>query len=645
MKNNILFILFTCCAMGFAQKKNLSADKNFESLWYKKAAQQYEEIISKGDHSQEVLQKAGDAYFFNTDMKNAHRWYAELFANYENVIAPTYFFRYIHSLKGIGNYTLAKALMKIHGNKLNADGYDVAQLGVNDEGLDMLLNKQPQFLVTNLSINTKMADFGTAYYKDKIVFASNRDSLNLKSRLYKWNNQPWLNLFVADTTQKGTDMKNIAPFSKNINTKYHEAMAAFGNNGNRIYFTRNNYTDKKVRTDEEGFNHLKLYYADFVNDKWTTANEVPFNSEDYSVGQPALSADGKKLYFVSDMPGGIGDTDIFVVDVLEGDKFSTPKNLGDVINTSGREMFPFLTKNKLYFSSDGHLGLGGLDVFESEIEPEFSEPVNLAKPLNSNKDDFAYIVNEDTRRGYVSSNREGGVGDDDIYSFERLEEKCGQTVKGTVLRKSNDQSISNVSVQLFDEKGTLLVETETDAFGAFDFANTLDCATAHQIKISKEGYVSDQKDFMTTDVLDSVNNLQLFMAKELNKLIVNENGVLKIKIDNIYFDLNKAEIRPDAAQELNKIVEVMKEYPKMTIKIEAHTDARGRDSYNKYLSDKRAKSTAKYITTQGIESGRIESAIGYGEDRVLNRCKNRVKCTNAEHDVNRRSEFIIVSLD
>ncbi len=261
MKNNILYIVTMFCAISFAQDKYSAADKSFESLWYKKAAKQYEEIIAKGDRSQEVLQKIGDAYFFNTDMQNANKWYGELFANYEKVISPEYIFRYIHSLEGIGNYTLAKALMKIHAKELKTDDFNVAQLYENDDSLDDLLNKQPQFFVTNLSINTKVADFGTTYYKDKIVFASNRDSLNLRTRVYKWNDQPWLNLFIADTTLKGTDLKNITPLSKNINTKYHEAIAAFGNKGNRIYFTRNNYTNKEVRTDDDGFNHLKLYYA------------------------------------------------------------------------------------------------------------------------------------------------------------------------------------------------------------------------------------------------------------------------------------------------------------------------------------------------------------------------------------------------
>ena len=191
----------------------------------------------------------------------------------------------------------------------------------------------------------------------------------------------------------------------------------------------------------------------------------------------------------------------------------------------------------------------------------------------------------------------------------------------------------------------MIAACNTDAYGAFSFENILDCEECYSIEVSKEGYDGVSEEFSTGKVLGETNNVPLIMTKELNKLIVMENGVLKIKIDDIYFDLNKADIRADAAQELDKIVEVMKEYPKMVIKIESHTDSRGSDRYNEKLSDRRAKSTGNYIISQGIESNRIESAIGYGEKRLLNHCSNGVRCSNSEHDINRRSEFIIVSLD
>ena len=226
-----------------------------------------------------------------------------------------------------------------------------------------------------------------------------------------------------------------------------------------------------------------------------------------------------------------------------------------------------------------------------------------------------------------------------------MEETCEQTVKGSVVRTVNAQPIVNVNVELLTLNGEVLGQTMTDPYGTFQLDIALDCESDYMLKVSKKGFESSKKSFSTSKEKDLVNNVSMEITKELNKLIVKEDGVLRIKIDNIYFDVNKAEIRSDAAQELNKIVEVMKEYPNMIIKIEAHTDSRGSDRYNESLSDKRAKATGGYIVSQGIEANRIESAIGYGEKQLLNQCSNGVKCTKDEHDVNRRSEFIIVKLN
>ncbi len=663
MKKIIIITLLFVTASAVAQKSTKKADKLFNRMWYKEAALLYEAAIEDDFSNKELLQRAGDSYFFNTDMKNANRWYEILISNHEKDVDPEYIFRYAHTLEGIGNHQAAKRWMKKFAkasktNDARAQGFAQTELTVQE-----ILNLEPGFELKNLSINTKYSDFGPGYYKDDLVYSSANDSMVMHTRIYEWNQQPFLNMYLGDINPASTDVTIIEEFSDKLNTRYHEATIAFTNDERTIYFTRNNYNGDLER-DGDGTNHLKLYRAVLridENDKdkrerWTNVTELPFNSVNYSVGHPTLSADNKKLYFTSDMPGSIGATDIFVVDITERNDsitYSQPRNLGPTINTAGREMFPHITDQALYLASDGHLGLGGLDVFQSSIvNDEFKDPINLGAPLNSKMDDFGFIIKEEENIGFVCSNRENGKGDDDIYSFVRYkdviasrveQEPCLQAVKGHVANATTGERIATVQVRLMDSANKELETTITDINGAYQFKTQLDCETPYQVIASKTGYESREKPFVSLDI-SGVMEVPLGL-ETLNKLIVEENGMLKIKIGIIYFDLDKSYIRAsDAAIELNKVVLLMTEYPDMVIKIESHTDSRAPDAYNLSLSDRRAKSTRDYIISCGIDARRIESAIGYGETQLINRCKDGVPCSEAEHQFNRRSEFIIIKM-
>ena len=420
-------------------------------------------------------------------------------------------------------------------------------------------------------------------------------------------------------------------FPKKINTKYHEASVTFSPDNETMYFTRNNY-GKKLKRDKNGVNNLKIYMSKKVDDEWMEAVEVPFNSDDYSTGHPALSPDGKQLYFVSDMPGSIGQTDIFVVDVLENNSFSEPRNLGPEINTERKEMFPFINDQKLYFSSDGHTGLGGLDVYEVPYTEEegFQEVKNLGQPINSNRDDFSYIVNEENQKGYFASNRSEGKGDDDIYSFERLDlEKIpasDSAIAGVVTELITGDIMPQQLVELLDENGIKLKEMVSDDDGRFIFED-LEADTKYTIKANKDEYFENIQEVTTveSDTVDVV-----VAMKKLKEMIAVEEGIKKLKTEMIHFDFDKSYIRQDASEELDKLIEVMTEYPTMVIKIESHTDSRGKRAYNRYLSDNRAKFTRDYIISMGIAPERIESAIGYGEEKLLNNCDGSVACTEQE---------------
>lgn len=625
------------------------ADAYFDKLWYAEAAELYEQALAKEkNRSPEVIERAGDAHYYNTNMERAYHWYNILYNTDKNNMSTDNLFKYAHALKGTGKYARAKRLMRIYNRKKkkegNSDNISNAETTPQEVVLDAILAKEQNFEIKNVSTNSEYSDFSPMFHNEnEVVFASAMDSSFFSTRRYKWNNQPYLDLYVAKVNKESADLKSAIKFSKKVNTKYHEASVTFSPDNKTMYFTRNNY-GKKLKRDKNGVNHLKMYMSKKVDGEWTEAVELPFNSDDYSTGHPALSPDGKKLYFVSDMPGSIGDSDIFVVDVLEDGLFSSPKNLGPEINTEQKEMFPFFNGKKLYFSSNGHVGLGGLDVFEAAYDSEkgFQKVKNLGIPINSNKDDFSYIINEETQKGYFASNRDGGKGDDDIYSFQNLtvEEINENAIAGTVTELVTGDYMPKALVTLLDENNIKLKEVETKDDGSFVFED-LDSNTKYKLLVNKETYFDEE--ISTATKKNEVVNVDVSLRK-LKEMIVIEDGIRKLKTEMIYFNFDKSYIRDDAAKELNKLVEVMTEYPSMKIKIESHTDVRGNDAYNKYLSDKRAKSTRDYIVSKGIDATRIVSAIGYGEERLLNECKNGVRCSREKHQMNRRSEFIIVDM-
>lgn len=624
------------------------ADEYFNKMWYAEAAGLYEEAIKKegNNYSLEILQKAGDAHYYNTNMAKAYYYYNIIFERYEEEVSPDQIFKYAHILKGNGKYAKSKRMMRLYDKgvqKSNAGFTSDINASQKETVLDNILKAEHKYGLKNLAINTKYSEFSPMFYnEDEIVFASAKDSSIFSTRRYKWNNQPYLDLYVSKVNKESQDLNEAIKFSKKINSKYHEASVSFTPDNSTMYFTRNNF-GKKLRRDKNGINHLKIYTSKKIDGEWTEAEELPFNSDDYSTGHPALSPDGKKLYFVSDMPGTIGDTDIFVVDVLGNGRYSEPKNLGPGINTKQKEMFPFVNDKKLYFASNGHVGLGGLDVYEVAYDGEgFKEVTNMGQPINSNMDDFSYIVDEGNQKGYFASNRRGGKGNDDIYSFEKLqlEEVVKNAISGVVTELITGDAMPKALVTLLDGNNIKLKEMVTENDGSFVFED-LDSDTKYTIKTTKSEFFEN---VVTTETKkNEVVNVDISM-KRLKELIVIEDGIKKLKTDMIFFDFDASYIRKDASQELDKLVEVMTEYKDMVIKIESHTDSRGPDAYNKYLSDKRAKSTRAYLISKGISADRIESAIGYGEERLINECGNGVRCSREKHELNRRSEFVIVKM-
>lgn len=605
-------------------------DKKYESLSYIETTKKLLKLVESGNTTPEVYKKLANSFYFNSKMEEASKWYGELLA-LDEVIEFEYFYRYAMSLKATGNYSEANKYMKKFA-ELKPDDSRAKMFLSSPDYLEKIELLSGDFELENLDANSRFSDFGTSFYQDGIVFASSRG----EGKLYKWNEQPFLDLYVKKDT---SDVIN--PFSEVINTKYHESSTSFTKDGNTMYFTRNNYYKGKTRKSSEKVNGLKIFKAELVDGEWTNVMSLPFNNDDYNVAHPALNVDETKLYFASDMPGTNGKSDIFVVDINEDGSYGEPVNLGNAINTEGRENFPYISNaGTLYFSSDGHQGLGGLDIFMSNVDSNVQEVINLGKPLNSTRDDFEFIIDETTNEGYLTSNRYNGKGDDDIYKFKR--EFCTQFVSGTTVDKNTNEIIPFASVIVFNDKNVEVQNLTSDQNGAFSYE--MDCQKkAYTVLVSKNGYNQETQKFKVNPKSKEDVVLKLNLSPSNNVAEVGRDLREVLNLNPIYFDFDKSNIRADAKVELQKVIDYMNKYPSVEIDVQSHTDSRAEDNYNVSLSSRRNKATKEYIINKGgIESHRVKG-IGFGETQLVNECSNGVKCSENQHQQNRRSEFIIIS--
>ncbi len=535
----ILLVGFGAFAQSSQVKK---ANKLYLQRAYMDASDEYRLVADK---DQEVLEKLGNSYFFTNRMANAEEIYRDLFLKYQN-IDPIYKFRFSHALRAVGkNDEAAQYLGEYLGKEVNWEDWTTK--------MDTAVSHT--YTTSQVMQNAASSDFGITFMGDKVVFASTR---NQDRPIYKWNKKPYLDLYEADISEDGK-LSNITLFGDEINTDTHESSAAFSDDGNVMYFDRTNERRVKTEWSEVPVATIRIYRAEKEDGEWTNIEELPFTSDQYSTEHPTLSQDGKTLYFASDMPGSLGSFDIYKVAVNEDGTFGEPVNLGSNVNTPNREQFPYIANDgTLYFASDGRVGFGNLDIFKAEAEGTgFSEAQNLGNTLNSEFDDFAFVMKEGEDKGYLASNRRGS---DNLYAFSREE--------------------------------------------------------------------------YTPPVLPKEE-------MEINP----ETGRRQIAgVGNIYFDFDKATIKPESEPTLDRVVEIMKNYPMLKIEIGSHADARGSNKYNMDLSQRRAESTLEYLVNHGIERERL-TPKGYGEEVPLNDCTRPNMCTEEQYAKNRRSEFTEITGD
>lgn len=625
-------------AKGSAKK----AEKKFESYSFVDARDLYTRIANKGNASSEVLKKLGDSYYFNGEYRDASNWYGKLINAEETEITPEYYFRYAQSLKSIERYEEADKVMRSF-ESASANDTRVQMFTKETDYLNEIKRQSGRYVVKSVNINSKLQDFSPSFYGERLVFSSNRKSTT-GDLIHDWNDQPFLDLFIVDNPE--SDNPKISKLDGAVNTPYHESSTVFNSLGDVLYFTRNNFTQNKLRRDDNGVNKLKLYRSYKEGSKWSSPEELPFNSDDYSVAHPALTPDGKTLYFASDMPGTKGLSDLWRVAINADGSFGVPENVGEKINTEGRETFPFISSDgRLFFATDGHVGLGGLDVFVAQIKDngDIGEIYNVGKPLNSSYDDFGLILNENDGIGYFSSNRATGLGNDDIYKVTRIKpllSNCGQIISGVTKDVKTDKILPLARVQLKDKQNNIISQTTSDVLGNFSFTD-LNCNETYVVRAEKETYEPAEAIMRTPTDSNTDMSRNLYLNPPIAVGVGDDlNDLLGLR--PIYFDLDKSFIRRDAEQELIKVIAFMEQFPNSEIDVRSHTDSRAKDVYNMDLSERRNKSTIDYIVnTGGINRSRLKGR-GYGETQLTNRCSNGVACSEGEHQLNRRSEFIIL---
>ena len=609
--------LFLSTGVMAQNKDTKEADKLYDRLEYVDAAKAYSKLVENGKADGYVYKQLADSYFNVFNTKEAATWYAKAVESTQD--AETHF-RYAQMLKAEGNIKAAEVQMEQFA-KMEPNDARAKAFKNNPNYLTVLKSQSKQYDAVKSDVSSDKADFGAVLTNNnEVFFASARNTARKASGM---DDQPYLDLYKATRNADGT--LSQATEVAELNTKWHDGPASITSDGTAIYYGSESFNESEFQKNKEKklkFGQIYLYKATKNGDKWANSKPLPFNSKEYSVRNPSISKDGKTLYFSSDMPGGLGGEDIWKVSV-DGETYGTPVNLGANVNTEANESFPSMQDDDiLFFSSNGRQGFGGYDVFKQNTNTN-EKASNVGEPVNSQKDDFAFSYNLQKNVGYFSSNREGN---DDIYQANAV---CGVDAIVLVKDAETGRLLSGANVTVVNNKGIEKGNQVSNEMGEARFG--IDCEQIANFNASRSGYENG-----TATMEKSPNGAKTIVLNMTPiKPIITETEVI---LQPIYFEYNKSNITAEGAEELDKLVKVMNEYPNMVIDAKSHTDNRGADNYNLRLSDRRAKSTVQYIVSKGIAKNRITGS-GMGETQPKVACTD---CTEEQHAQNRRSEFLIV---
>jgi outer membrane protein OmpA-like peptidoglycan-associated protein len=631
---------------GSAQKLTTKlADKSFDEFAFVEAIGLYEYAYERDTTDNYLVKRLSEANRNIGNTEETERWLKKLIDR--NAEEPEDIFNYSQALKSNGKYFVAEQWLKEYSELRPEDGRVNIQVSLL-EYIQFLMRDSANYVLLNTSINTIGSDMGPAYYKDNLIFSST--SIGTKSRAtYGWNELPYLDMYSAKIGPYG-DLSSPLPFAPKLKTPYHDGPVSFDQRQNIIYFTRNSFVKGKTSQSKDGITNLKIFQGKLEEGEWKMTGSFRYNSNEFSVGHPSIDKSGTILYFASDMPGGYGKSDIYFSVNVNG-QWSKPFNLGPKVNTEGNESFPFMSYDGvLFFGSNGHGGLGGLDIYFSVPEQGvFNTIENMGYPVNSPRDDFGLALDTTGMKGYFASNRTGGKGDDDLY-FLKINH-VPVIIRGVVKDRDTKDILTDATISVINEAGNTLFSSITRNDGQFEFE--VNKGQNYILNVTKELYFENEKSVSTATLRpnDEVFS-EIFLEQKQEAVVDNypapksmeeENGkaLQVVDIEYINYGLDKTDVNPEVAVTLDKQIALLKEFPELEMRIEAHTDSRGSDEYNMLLSKRRAKAAFDYVVSKGIDPSRLIYQ-GYGETRLLNKCANGVICSEEQHEVNRRTIVKVV---
>ncbi len=621
------------------------ADKSFEEFAFVEAIELYEYAYEKDPENTYVIRRLADANRNIGNTEETEKWLKILID--KRADEPEDLFNYSQALKSNGKYLQAEQWLQEYADLRPEDGRINVQQSLLDY-IDFLSRDSSKYEIRLININSDGSEIGPAFYHGQVVFSSTSGRNSLIVRKYRWNELPYLDLYIGDKAPNG-DILNVKDFAPKLRTNYHDGPVAFDQKNDKLYLTRNNVGKGRVAADKDGVVNLKILLGELRDDDWEYRGEFPYNSNSYSTGHPSIDQTGNVLYFTSDRPGGYGGSDLYF-SVFANGYWSDPINLGPKVNTEGNESFPFISNDGvLYFSSDGHGGMGGMDIYFSVPEGGvFNKIENMGFPVNSPKDDFSFVLDSTGMDGYFASNRMGGRGNDDIYHL-RIK-YIPVFIRGVVKDRETGEVLPDTRVSIINEFADTIQISTTKTDGQFEFE--VNKGHEYIIHAHNELYLDNEVDIRTNKLRpndEAYAEVLLDFNPEFDDgypeplMMEEEDGepLQILQIEYIDFEFGNSDIRKNAAQTLDDLIALMLQFPEMEIRIESHTDSRGDDQENLLISKRRAKAAFEYIISKGIDPMRIRYE-GYGETRLLNKCDDGVDCTEAEHAVNRRTIVKVV---